>query len=317
MLNIIVNPTGASGKTMKVLKEVEDYLNKHNIDYHTNISTSVESFEGITKKLTSDDAEIILIGGDGTLNVFINNVANFKGLKLGYLPCGSGNDFAKSLNISNDINKELDKIIQGRVNRTLDIGQVEFITQFDKDNKEINKFKMKLFNNACGIGFDAEVCEKADRKSAERIKKFLNVFGLGKLIYLTVATKLVFSIEKPDMKISLNGSDVYEYKNVWFAASMNNAYEGGGFKFGPNAISGDEEYELCVAHTLPTSSFFKIFPFAYSGKHVKFDGVNMHKANTIEIETTSPMWVEYDGEYDVKSNHIKIYFNENKLYMMN
>ena len=316
MFNIIVNPSGASGKTMKVLKEVEAYLDEKKISYHTSISNSKENFEEITKYITKDEADVILIGGDGTLNVFINSVEDFSKLRLGFLPCGSANDFAKSLDITKDIRKELNAIIEGKVKRQLDVGEVEFLSQYDKDNKEIELFKKKRFNNACGIGFDAEVCEKAEY-GAGWLKKLLNRIGFGKLIYLTVATKLVFTLDKTDIKIIVDDKERQNYENVWFVACMNEPYEGGGFKFGPKAKADDNMFDVCVAFGLPTSSFFKIFPYAYKGNHVKFEGIDMHKGQKIEIKTKEPMWVQYDGEFDCKSDHIKLSFIKEKLQMLN
>ena len=316
MFNIIVNPTGASGKTMKVLKEVEAYLDEKRIHYRSNISHSEANFKEITERLTKDESNIILIGGDGTFNLFINSIVDFSKLHVGFLPCGSGNDFAKSLNITKNIKKELDKIIENKVNRELDIGEVEFITQFDKENKEIDLFKTKKFNNACGIGFDAEICEKAEA-GATGLKKVLNLVGLGKLIYLAVSTKLVFTMEKSDISIILDGKERRNYEDVWFVACMNEPYEGGGFKFGPRAKADDDLFEVCVAYGLPPTSLFKIFPYAYKGNHVKFEGINMHEASNVEIKTKVPMWVQYDGEFDCKSDHIKLSFIKDKLQMLN
>ncbi len=317
MFNIIVNPSGASGKTMKVLKEVESYLDDRNILYHSSISYDENNFIEITKHITSTKSDVILIGGDGTLNLFINNVVDFNELHLGFLPCGSGNDFAKSLNITKDIKKELNRIIEGKVKRQLDIGEVEFITQFDKDNQKVELFHKKRFNNACGIGFDAEICEKADSNGAKTFKKVLNALQLGKLIYLSVAMKLVFSLEKVNVNIKLDNNIKQLYENVWFIACMNEPYEGGGFKFGPKAKANDDLFEICIAYGLPTRSFFKIFPYAYKGNHVKFEGIQMHEAKDIELQMKKPMWVQYDGEYDCKSDHIKISFIKEKLLMLN
>ena len=316
MFNIIVNPSGASGRTIKVLKEVEKILDEKKIQYRSNISYSEANFKDITKQITKEESDIILIGGDGTFNVFMNSVVDFSKIHVGFLPCGSGNDFAKSLNITKNVKNELEKIIDKKVRRELDIGEVEFTTQYDKENTAIDLFKTKRFNNACGIGFDAEICERAEA-SATGLKKALNFIGLGKLIYLAVSTKLVFTMEKSDINIILDGKERRSYEDVWFVACMNEPYEGGGFKFGPRAQANDNKYEVCVAYGLPPTSLFKIFPYAYKGNHVKFEGIDMHEATNIEIKTKVPMWVQYDGEFDCKSDHIKLSFIKDKLQMLN
>lgn len=315
MFEILVNPSGASGKTMQALKEVEDYCKKKDVAYHINISKDETHFKDLTQTLTNQEVDLILIGGDGTLNVFINHVKDFNHLHLGFIPCGSGNDFAKSLGISKNIKNELDKIIERKIRRQLDIGIVSFDNQFDKNNQEVNLFQTKVFNNGCGIGFTAEICEKAE--SHLGLKKFLNKIGLGKLIYLTVAMRLVFTIEKANMKVYTDDNEGISFDDVWFIACMNEPYEGGGFKFGPNANANDNEFEICVAYSLPLSAFFRFFPLAYKGKHIEKDGVEILHGKHVVIESDKPMWVQYDGEFDCKTTRMQLDFIEDKLQILN
>ena len=97
---------------------------------------------------------------------------------------------------------------------------------------------------------------------------------------------------------------------------MNTAYEGGGFKFGPDADPADSLLDLCIADHLSQFDFFRIFPYAYSGSHVKFKGVEGRKTKKAEIETDTPVWVHTDGEIEYMSSHIRLELLDTKLKLM-
>ena len=98
---------------------------------------------------------------------------------------------------------------------------------------------------------------------------------------------------------------------------MNTKYEGGGFQFCPHAESDDGLLDVCVGNHLSQFDFFRIFPYAYSGNHLKFKGVTEMKAKEIEIKVEKPMWVHTDGEVNCQSTHIQIHLLKEKLQMLN
>ena len=59
--------------------------------------------------------------------------------------------------------------------------------------------------------------------------------GLGKFTYTGIALKLLITSSCDRMKIRLDGKAVHTFSKVLFACGMNGPYEGGGFKFAPEA----------------------------------------------------------------------------------
>lgn len=317
MFEVIVNPAGAAGKTMQAWEKVETYLHQHDIAYRAYYSDLQHDVVDIIKEIMQEEGEkdIILIGGDGSLNLLVNGIDDFSRIRLGLIPCGSGNDFALAQGISKKPLEQLEKIIKKEVVRELDIGQVEYFNQYDMNNEEVHLSPTRRFNISCGIGFDAEICEKAEAQN-KSLKKHLNKINVGKLIYLSVAMKLIFSIDHYDVKIKVDGKE-YPYNQLVFAAIMNEPYEGGGFKFSPNAIATDGEYEICVANNLGVKDFWRIFPYAYKGNHVKFEGIELLHGKEVEVTSTKPMWVHTDGEVECQTTHMKVTFINDKLRMLN
>ena len=97
MLYFIANETARTGKGTAVWKQVQTELKERDIAYkafkteHANHAS--ELAEKISR-LDDDDINIIVIGGDGTLNEVINGITDFEKVRLSLIPAGSGNDFA-------------------------------------------------------------------------------------------------------------------------------------------------------------------------------------------------------------------------------
>src|SRR5690606_563161 len=62
---------------------------------------------------TKDFSTIVSVGGDGTLHEVVNGMVGGK-QKLGVIPAGTGNDFARSLNIPFNIKDSIDILVQGK-----------------------------------------------------------------------------------------------------------------------------------------------------------------------------------------------------------
>ena len=97
---------------------------------------------------------------------------------------------------------------------------------------------------------------------------------------------------------------------------MNNNYEGGGFKFCPEAKNNDGLLDTCIATPAKNMDFFKIFPTAYDGNHVKFDAIHMGQGKEIRVTSDSFEWVHTDGEVKCRSNDIRIRLLPEKLRLL-
>ncbi len=317
LFHIIINPVGASGATNKLFQKVEPYLQKENIQYVVHTSSKEESISEIVTKLTNtnEDTYLVVIGGDGSLNEAVNGIVSFEHAYFGFIPCGSGNDYARSLGLTNNLFDLIKLIFKGEVQRLCDIGEItihDFTDVFrEMPSLKDNKF-VRRFNVSAGIGFDAEICQKVH---VSKVKPFLNKIHLGKLAYIIEAIRVIFSTKMVPVEITLdNKSKLYD--KCLFAAVMNEPYEGGGFKFCPKASGEDGVLDICYADHLSKFDFFRIFPYAYSGSHVKFKGVYTSQFTNADIQTKVPLWVHTDGEVYCKSTHISLKLLDEKLKLI-
>ena len=314
IFHVVVNPVGASGRTLKKFKKILPIMEASGNEILVHYSTLEKGLDDICRELTMDLKEdeiihLIIVGGDGSLNVALNVMEHISQIRLGYIPAGSGNDFAKGIGIGDDLEGLTNTIMKGEVVRKMDIGKIVYKDISDAlrpeasiGRKDENGNVYRLFHDSTGFGFDAAICQAAD---ASKSKNVLNKLHLGKLIYLSCAIRMVFTVKRPMVTV-VNDGEKKEYASSMLFVAMNNPYEGGGFKFCPEADNGDGVLDLCLATPKSNFAFFKIFPSAYDGNHVKFSEIHMDKGKEISVLCDEPQWVHTDGEVACKAKGMEI-----------
>lgn len=312
--HIIVNPAGASGRTGQLWEQLAPICESSGQNVQVHYSTREHGITQICEELTRDlteDVNIVIVGGDGTMNEALNGIRDFRHVRLGLVPAGSGNDLARDLGLPNHPEEILKQILRGETVRTFDLGTVTIHGSTDRidsvtgavDTVANETEIRRVFAVSCGIGFDAAICRQA---AISPLKSVLNKIHLGKLIYIVEAIHLIFTLRNGTLQLTLDGKEPRRFDHAMFSVCMNHRYEGGGFMFGPEAADDDGLLEICTANPRSNAAFFYIFPFAYKGNHVRFRPVNMDRAHEVDIVSEHPLWVHTDGEVPCKSCHITV-----------
>lgn len=312
--HIIVNPAGASGRTGRLWERLEPICAESGQDVQVHFSTRDHGIAAICHELTqnlTEDIGLIIVGGDGTMNEALNGIGDYAHVCLGLVPAGSGNDLARDLGLPAAPEAVLRQILAGEVRRTFDLGEVVMHGSTDRvdpvtgevDATENDAAVGRYFAVSCGIGFDAAICRQA---TISPMKGILNKVHLGKLIYIMEAMHLIYTQQNGEMELVMDGARRVSYDHTMFTVCMNHRYEGGGFMFGPGAQDDDGILEVCTANPRNNMAFYRIFPFAYKGHHVRFGVVHMDRAGVVDITSDRPLWVHTDGEVPCKSRHITV-----------
>lgn len=174
MYTFIANPNARSGRGILLWKQIEKILQEKEIEYKVLFTKYQHHATRLVHDLTSDSAShtIVVLGGDGTLNEVIDGIVYLDKVTLGYIPLGSGNDFARGLGLPTDIHGALEQILAPTHYTAMNVGVLDY------ENKH------RRFAVSTGIGFDAAVCHQV---MVTPLKAFLNRLKLGKLTYLGVA----------------------------------------------------------------------------------------------------------------------------------
>ena len=327
MFHVIVNPSSSSGRGKSKWDQIEAVFRQRGISYKVHFSSAGNSIEQICEELTSkgEECRLIILGGDGTMNAVVNGIMDFEHTKVGFIQTGSGNDLIKGLGISMSTGELIDIILQGETVRSCDIGRITYHNQSSildpfthkpvEENAQSSapgSCRERLFNISAGIGFDAAICQRADSSG---LKTILNSIRMGKLIYISEAVHMIFASPMVGMKITCDGKEIFRPRTL-FTVVMNTCYEGGGFKFCPDAVNSDGVLDLFGAGDLHRMNFFRIFPTAYGGNHLRFKGLFSDKGKCFTIRSATPLWVHTDGEVMCRSSEITIDVYHHKLQLM-
>ncbi len=283
MYTFIVNANSRSGLGRKIWEKIEKKLQALEIPYQVFFTLPHHRTKSLIRELTSDNIEhtLVIVGGDGTVNEVINGISYPAKITLGYIPTGSGNDFARGLQLPTDPMLALDLILSHRNIRGMDIGELSY------------KEKNRRFVVSSGFGFDAAICHEV---VVSHWKSKLNRLKLGKLVYVIVALRQWFHLKPKEASITLDGKTTHTFKRCYFITSMNLPYEGGGFMFAPTADPSDGKLSICVLADLSKWKMLLLLPTALWGKHVHFKGVYTYTCDQIHIQSQKPRALHTDGE---------------------
>ncbi|MCX7820364.1 MAG: diacylglycerol kinase family lipid kinase [Brevinematales bacterium] len=264
---IIVNPYSGNGKPIKVLPVVKKVFDEHNINYKYVITSCKENAKDfINQWFEKGFDNILLLGGDGTINELLQDVIN-KNITIGVLPVGSGNDMAKNLGFKPPFKKEYILDVINGVKKYVDIG----------------KCNDRYFCNELGIGFAAKV--------AHDYNKSFFLRGKAKY-YFQIFKNIIFYKAR---KIFVNSNSNYN-ENIFLISIGNGKTTGGGVPLTINAEIDDGYLDVCLIRDLPLVKRLENLLKALKGKHLTLPYVTYFKTNRIEIESDEEMIAHMDGE---------------------
>ena len=217
--------------------------------------------------------EVILAGGDGTLNHFVNALNGaVPAQTIYYYPTGSGNDFMNDVR-ANAANETvmLNPYLRGLP--TVEVAGTRHV-----------------FLNGIGYGIDGYCCEVGDRMRAE---------GKQKINYAAIAIKgLLFHFRPMKATVTVDGR-AHTYKNVWLAPTMKGRFYGGGMNVAPaqDRQSPDGAVSAVVLHCRSRLKTLIVFPSIFKGEHVKHtEMVEVLTGHDIHVAFDRPCALQIDGE---------------------
>jgi YegS/Rv2252/BmrU family lipid kinase len=259
MLLILYNSNSGNGKGESIAQVVSESLDAKGISYH-----SYKDHEW--PEITEFYDAVWLIGGDGTLNYYLNKYPNAK-LSIGLYPGGTGNDFYSNLQSHNNIVQLVDQYLD-TTTRTIDVGMCN----------------SQRFINTIGIGFDGEVLK--DMSLARWVG--------GHLGYLLVVIKHLFFFKELTFRYNRNDQFITERLLLFFVS--NAPTTGGGFIISPKAKIDDGTLQIVIAKPTPILKRLFLLPKVERGNHLSHPLVNNWTAKSIHIIMDKPTFYQIDGE---------------------
>lgn len=269
--HVLFNPHAGNGNGEQEARKLSTLLPNDTLHFH-DMTRLEEGYKAFFATLPPQE-DIILAGGDGTINRFLNDT---RGISVAndilYYAVGSGNDFL------HDLGKEK--------------GALPFsIKKYLQDLPTVTvKGKDYLFLNGIGYGIDGYCCEVGDelRKTSNK-----------PVNYTAIAIKgLLFHYHPVNATVTVDGKK-HTFRKVWLAPTMNGRFYGGGMMVTP------DQDRLNVARTVSTALMFGsgklktliVFPSIFKGEHVKHtEMVQVLTGHEVKVEFDRPTALQIDGE---------------------
>lgn len=268
--HVLFNPLAGNGRGEQEARKLNDIMPEAALRYYdmTKISAYADFFAAIAK----DDA-VILAGGDGTINRFLNDTA---GLEIPndilYFAVGSGNDFL------HDLGKEK--------------GEPPFsIQKYLQDLPTVTvKGKTYRFLNGVGYGIDGYCCQVGDelRNTSDKPVNYTSIAIKG----------LLFHFKPANATITVDGK-THTFKKVWLAPTMHGRFYGGGMMIAPQQERNNAEHTVSVSLMFGSGKLktLIVFPSIFKGEHVKHTEMcQILTGHEITVKFDRPTALQIDGE---------------------
>jgi diacylglycerol kinase (ATP) len=267
---VILNPIAGSVKNPDALQERLKTLEP--AEFH--ISQQAGDAERFARECSDKGAELIVsAGGDGTLNEVVNGIAK-AGCRsaLGLVPLGTGNDFARTLGISTNVDTAIEHVRKGQT-RAIDLVRVA-------------SDQVRYFVNISSGGFSGVV----DEKLTPEMKR-----TWGPLAYLRSAAAAFSELRGYATSVSFDDQPPMEM-DLYNIVIANGRYVAGGIPIAPEADVSDGLLDVILIPERGPAELAIIAAQIVLGKHLGSDTIIFKRAKKVAINSRPGMWFNVDGE---------------------
>lgn len=243
---------------------------------------STEWTEGLPASPSDADA-VLVFGGDGTIHRHLAALVRL-GLPVLVVPAGSGNDFARALNLRSvrDSVRTWRSFEAGALYpQAIDLGT---ITSGDASEKR------HYFCTVAACGLDSAVA-----RLANRMPRWLRARGGYAASFIPTLAR--FSAFK--LRITSQNGETRKSTEILttLAAIANTQFYGDGMRIAPRAQMNDGLLDMCLIREMNPLKLFSLFPTVYFGRHVRMREFEYLTAEQVRLETESPRDIYADGEF--------------------
>jgi YegS/Rv2252/BmrU family lipid kinase len=266
-LALLVNPSSAGGKTLKLLPRVEQALDERRIVFRVQKTKDLK--HGVDQALSAIEAgEVpVVMSGDGLVGAVGGAMAGAE-TPLGIIPGGRGNDLARVLGIPDEPELAAEVLAHGH-SRRIDVG-------------EANGAR---FLGIVSVGFDSEANRLANETH----------FLRGNLVYAYAALRTLLGWKPARFTVRV---DAERIRFTGYSVSVANSQAfGGGMFIAPDAELDDGEFDIVTIGAVSKARFVGNLPKVFKGTHVEDDEVQVFRAQHLELTASKPFPVYADGEH--------------------
>jgi diacylglycerol kinase (ATP) len=256
VLILAINPVSGRGHARKRAIFAKEYFKDYGVPVALVEGSSLDDFrEKLIYELDRGSISgVVAFGGDGFIHEIIQHVVP-REIPLGVIPCGTGNDFARSIGIY----------------RLALSQQLDLIVQSDSHAVDLGRVGSTWFAAILSSGFDTLVNERANLMKWPKGRMRYNIAMIEKIIALrTHSYRMRLDVKSVDVEATM-------------VTVANGPSYGGGMKVCPDAALTDGLFDVMVLGKVSRIELLKVFPKVYSGRHVGHPAVTFYRCREIEI----------------------------------
>ncbi len=266
---ILLNPVAGRGVAAERLESHAATLAEFGISEIFKTKESGDESQLTLAAIDRGFTTILVVGGDGTCSRVAEAILESgSGCALAVLPCGTGNDIAKTLGVNEMPARDIARLVAGGTTTRMDVGRVE----------------QHYFLNSLGFGFVASVLE------ATQHVHFLK----GDAVYIYSALAQLFTYR--GLSVSADSISNSHARKMLMLTVSNGRFLGGAFRIAPNASVVDGQLDFGFVGDSSVIDRVRLFAGAFRGTHLSLPAVKAESAREMTLRFAAAPTMEVDGE---------------------
>lgn len=285
---LVANPASQNGRGDQAAQKAKALIEAQwNLDCFEVVLTERQGHAVELARQSERFDTIIALGGDGLVHEIANGLMQLhenERPSLALLPFGTGNDYARTLHMSPDLDTSIQQLKHVK-ERKIDIG---------KCNEE-------YFVESLSFGLDAAIALDTVERRQRTGKTGTRVFfesGIDMLLHNM--NTYSYNVSYDDNQQIVQGD------MLLFAIQIGKTY-GGGFIICPEAQCDDGIFDVCIAHPpLGIPKAVMMFLLAKNAHHTKFKELEFTQARKVSLSFSGNPPGQIDGEsFSADSYHVE------------
>ncbi len=262
-------------------KKIEELLDDCEILYISDPSV----LQAEAEKAAELSEVVVACGGDGTIQSIARGLYGTDA-KMGVIPIGSGNDFAKSVGL--------------KLKQSMEY-YLGIIKNNGVKNIDVPTINNRIFINTVGIGFDGLTNYYASQ--------FTGLTGIAR--YTIAGIKAFFAAKPFAIKGAVDRKSLHQ--KVWLVAIANGATEGGKYTISPESLNDDGKLELVIVPAYSRLKLGLAFIMLSLRKPLSNSYSTIIPFKTAKISLEANQHIHLDGEVGVSANTYVVKLKTEKL----
>jgi YegS/Rv2252/BmrU family lipid kinase len=274
---LLVNPSAGGGGAAGLRVRAEGVLRKLGVPFHAHDTRDLDDARELARRAARDGEVVATLGGDGLAACVADVLREPPIGTLAVLPGGRGNDLARVLGLPRDIEPATALLAHG-IPRTIDLGEA----------RPAGGGPGRAFVGIASLGFDSEANRIANAASSR----------LGNLVYVYGALRALATWRTARFALTVrSGGAVQRLESVGYTvAAANSGAYGGGMMLAPHARLDDGLLDVVTIGNVGRLRFLRTLPKVFAGSHVHEPGVEVLRAQEVEVDADRPFTVYADGD---------------------